>query len=160
MARKGSWGGKVRQNTHSGILAKSILAKGLPSVQPLQPLSCPSSSRQFLTGHYWALFDGHGGPDAAIIASNYLHYCIKQKLEEIVGGITEAQPPMHLSGRCVCDSDPQFVEEKHIHAADLVVGALENAFQECVSTPCRAPATVCPSLSPGRAGSAVLLLAE
>ncbi|NWW15485.1 PPM1M phosphatase, partial [Falcunculus frontatus] len=89
------------------------------------------STQQFLTGHYWALFDGHGGPDAAIIASNYLHYCIKQKLEEVVGGITEAQPPMHLSGRCVCDSDPQFVEEKHIHAADLVVGALENAFQEC-----------------------------
>ncbi|XP_065543433.1 protein phosphatase 1M isoform X2 [Lathamus discolor] len=87
--------------------------------------------RRFLTGYYWALFDGHGGPEAAIIASNYLHYCIKQKLEEVVGGITEAQPPMHLSGRCVCDSDPQFVEEKHIHAQDLVVGALENAFQEC-----------------------------
>ncbi|KAM9374684.1 protein phosphatase 1M [Phaethornis superciliosus] len=88
-------------------------------------------STQFLTGYYWALFDGHGGPEAAIIASNYLHYCIKQKLEEVVGGITEAHPPMHLSGRCVCDSDPQFVEEKHIHAEDLVVGALENAFQEC-----------------------------
>uniref|UniRef100_A0A8B9N607 Protein phosphatase, Mg2+/Mn2+ dependent 1M n=1 Tax=Accipiter nisus TaxID=211598 RepID=A0A8B9N607_9AVES len=88
-------------------------------------------STQFLTGYYWALFDGHGGPEAAIIASNYLHYCIKQKLEEVVGGITEACPPMHLSGRCVCDSDPQFVEEKHIHAEDLVVGALENAFQEC-----------------------------
>ncbi|NXU26144.1 PPM1M phosphatase, partial [Thalassarche chlororhynchos] len=86
---------------------------------------------QFLTGCYWALFDGHGGPEAAIIASNYLHYCIKQKLEEVVGGITEARPPMHLSGRCVCDSDPQFVEEKHIHTEDLVVGALENAFQEC-----------------------------
>ena len=41
---------------------------------------------------------------------------------------------MHLSGRCVCDSDPQFVEEKHIHAEDVVVGALENAFQECVSS--------------------------
>lgn len=132
MAGKGSWGGKARQNTYSGILAVS-----LPSVQPLQPFSC--LSWQFLTGHYWALFDGHGGPDAAIIASNYLHYCIKQKLEEVVGGITEAQPPMHLSGRCVCDSDPQFVEEKHIHAADLVVGALENAFQECVSTLCGAP---------------------
>ncbi|KAM6059661.1 protein phosphatase 1M isoform 2-T2 [Theristicus caerulescens] len=88
-------------------------------------------STQFLTGYYWALFDGHGGPEAAIIASNYLHYCIKQKLEEVVGGITEARPPMHLSGRCVCDSDPQFVQEKHIHAEDLVVGALENAFQEC-----------------------------
>lgn len=51
-----------------------------------------------------------------------------------MGGITEGRPPMNLSGRCVCDSDPQFVEEKHIHAGDLVVGALENAFQECVST--------------------------
>lgn len=146
-------------------MEKSGKTHTLASVHHL-PLSCPSSSQQFLTGHYWALFDGHGGPDAAIIASNYLHYCIKQKLEEVVGGITEAQPPMHLSGRCVCDSDPQFVEEKHIHAADLVVGALENAFQECVSTLCRVPVllaqavTVCPSLSPGRAGSAVLLLAE
>lgn len=102
---------------------------------PSSLLSYASSSLQFLTGYYWALFDGHGGPEAAIIASNYLHYCIKQKLEEVVGGITEARPPMHLSRHCVCDSDPQFVEEKHIHAADLVVGALENAFQECVSPP-------------------------
>ncbi|XP_023368825.1 protein phosphatase 1M isoform X2 [Otolemur garnettii] len=38
---------------------------------------------------------------------------------------------MHLSGRCVCSSDPQFVEEKGIRAEDLVIGALENAFQEC-----------------------------
>ncbi|KAM9182464.1 protein phosphatase 1M isoform 2-T2 [Mergus octosetaceus] len=88
-------------------------------------------STQFLTGYYWALFDGHGGPSAAVIASNYLHYCIKQKLEEVAGAITEARPPMHMSGRCVCDSDPQFVEEKHIRVEDMVVGALENAFQEC-----------------------------
>lgn len=139
MAGKGSWDGKSRQNMYSDALAVS-----LPSVRPLEPLSspsllsCPPSSLQFLTGYYWALFDGHGGPEAAIIASNYLHYCIKQKLEEVVGGITEARPSMHLSGRCVCDSDPQFVEEKHICAEDLVVGALENAFQECVSTLCRA----------------------
>lgn len=43
------------------------------------------------------------------------------------------QPPMHLSGRCVCPSDPQFVEEKGIRTEDLVIGALESAFQECVS---------------------------
>lgn len=42
-------------------------------------------------------------------------------------------PPMHLSGRCVCPSDPQFVEEKGIRTEDLVIGALESAFQECVS---------------------------
>ncbi|POI30715.1 hypothetical protein CIB84_005534, partial [Bambusicola thoracicus] len=94
-------------------------------------------STQFLTGYYWALFDGHGGPEAAIIASDYLHYCIKQKLEEVAGAVAEARPPMHLSGRCVCDSDPQFVEEKHIHAEDVVVGALENAFQECLQLSAR-----------------------
>lgn len=43
------------------------------------------------------------------------------------------QPPMHLSGRCICPSDPQFVEEKGIRTEDLVIGALESAFQECVS---------------------------
>nr|XP_025042787.1 protein phosphatase 1M [Pelodiscus sinensis] len=88
-------------------------------------------SNQYLTGYYWALFDGHGGPDAAIIASNYLHYCIKQKLEEVVEAITEAQPPMHLSGCCICPSDPQFVEEKQIRQEDVVTAALESAFQEC-----------------------------
>ncbi|KAH0630038.1 hypothetical protein JD844_012607 [Phrynosoma platyrhinos] len=88
-------------------------------------------STEYLTGYYWALFDGHGGPEASIMASNYLHYCIKQKLEDVVEGITEVNPPMHLSGQCVCQSDPQFVEEKQIHQEDVVIGALENAFQEC-----------------------------
>uniref|UniRef100_A0A8C8RLM3 Protein phosphatase, Mg2+/Mn2+ dependent 1M n=1 Tax=Pelusios castaneus TaxID=367368 RepID=A0A8C8RLM3_9SAUR len=88
-------------------------------------------SSQYLTGYYWALFDGHGGPDAAITASNYLHYCIKQKLEEVVEAIMDAQPPMHLSSCYICPSDPQFVEEKQIQQEDVVIGALENAFQEC-----------------------------
>ncbi|XP_053157043.1 protein phosphatase 1M isoform X2 [Hemicordylus capensis] len=88
-------------------------------------------STEYLTGYYWALFDGHGGPEAAIMASNYLHYCIKQKLEDVVEAITEDCPPMHLSGQCVCQSDPQFVEEKQIRQENVVIGALENAFQEC-----------------------------
>lgn len=90
---------------------------------------------QFLTGHYWALFDGHGGPAAAILAANTLHSCLRRQLEAVVEGMMATQPPMHLSGRCVCSSDPQFVEEKGIRAEDLVIGALENAFQECVSGP-------------------------
>ncbi|KAL8212352.1 UNVERIFIED_CONTAM: Protein phosphatase 1M [Gekko kuhli] len=88
-------------------------------------------STEYLTGYYWALFDGHGGPEAAIMASNYLHYCIKQKLEAVVGSITEDRPPMHLNGQCVCQSDPHFVEEKQIRQEDVVIGALEQAFQEC-----------------------------
>ncbi|XP_052043397.1 protein phosphatase 1M [Apodemus sylvaticus] len=89
---------------------------------------CPE---EFLTGHYWALFDGHGGPAAAILAANTLHSCLRRQLEAVVEGMMATQPPMHLSGRCVCSSDPQFVEEKGIRAEDLVIGALENAFQEC-----------------------------
>lgn len=88
-------------------------------------------STEYLIGYYWALFDGHGGPEAAIMASNYLHYCIKQKLEDVVEGIIEDRPPMHLNGQCVCQSDPEFVEEKQIRQEDVVIGALESAFQEC-----------------------------
>ncbi|XP_054585766.1 protein phosphatase 1M isoform X2 [Eptesicus fuscus] len=89
---------------------------------------CPE---EFLTGHYWALFDGHGGPAAAILAANTLHSCLRRQLEAIGEGMVATQPPMHLSGRCVCPSDPQFVEEKGIRTEDLVIGALESAFQEC-----------------------------
>ncbi|XP_036187907.1 protein phosphatase 1M isoform X2 [Myotis myotis] len=89
---------------------------------------CPE---EFLTGHYWALFDGHGGPAAAILAANTLHSCLRRQLEAIGEGMVATQPPMHLSGCCVCPSDPQFVEEKGIRTEDLVIGALESAFQEC-----------------------------
>ncbi|KAM6169917.1 protein phosphatase 1M [Rhynchocyon petersi] len=89
---------------------------------------CPE---EFLTGHYWALFDGHGGPSAAIVAANTLHTCLRRQLEAVVEGVAATQPPMNLSGRCVCLSDPQFVEEKGIRAEDVVIGALENAFLEC-----------------------------
>uniref|UniRef100_A0A2K6AN79 Protein phosphatase, Mg2+/Mn2+ dependent 1M n=4 Tax=Macaca TaxID=9539 RepID=A0A2K6AN79_MACNE len=83
------------------------------------------------SGHYWALFDGHGGPAAAILAANTLHSCLRRQLEAVVEGLVATQPPMHLNGRCICPSDPQFVEEKGIRAEDLVIGALESAFQEC-----------------------------
>ncbi|XP_007442902.1 protein phosphatase 1M, partial [Python bivittatus] len=88
-------------------------------------------STEYLTGYYWALFDGHGGSEASIMASNYLHCCIKQKLEDVVEGITEDNPPMHLSGQCICQSDPLFVEEKKIQQENVIIGALESAFQEC-----------------------------
>ncbi|XP_072506328.1 protein phosphatase 1M isoform X1 [Notamacropus eugenii] len=86
---------------------------------------------EYVTGCYWALFDGHGGPAAAVLASNILHSCLRGKLEEVVGGILAPQPPMHLSGCCICPNDPMFVEEKGIQTQDLVIGAIEAAFQEC-----------------------------
>ncbi|XP_075403585.1 protein phosphatase 1M isoform X2 [Tenrec ecaudatus] len=54
-----------------------------------------------------------------------------EELEAVVEGLVPTHPPMNLSGRCVCPSDPQFVEEKGIRAEDVVIGALENAFREC-----------------------------
>lgn len=53
----------------------------------------------------------------------------------MIEGITEDNPPMHLSGQCICQSDPVFVEEKKIQQENVVIGALESAFQECVSYP-------------------------
>ncbi|XP_069500092.1 protein phosphatase 1M isoform X2 [Ambystoma mexicanum] len=84
-----------------------------------------------VTSCYWALFDGHGGPVAATLASQYLHFCIKEKLEEIQEGISGPYPPMHLTGLCIYNTDPQFVKEKGICQEHVVIGALEAAFQEC-----------------------------
>ncbi|XP_037593697.1 protein phosphatase 1M isoform X3 [Cebus imitator] len=106
------------------------MQRNLNSMRIKPPVgSCASGD--FLTGHYWALFDGHGGPAAAILAANTLHSCLRRQLEAVVEGLVATRPPMHLSGRCICPSDPQFVEEKGIKAEDLVIGALESAFQEC-----------------------------
>ncbi|XP_029455343.1 protein phosphatase 1M isoform X1 [Rhinatrema bivittatum] len=91
----------------------------------------------YVTSYYWALFDGHGGPAAAMLASNYLHCCIKQNLEHILEGLMGTHPPMHLSRRCIYQSDPQFVEEKGICHDHLVIGALENAFQDCDEMICQ-----------------------
>lgn len=84
-----------------------------------------------VTSCYWALFDGHGGPVAATLAAQYLHFCIKEKLEEVMEGIDGPQPPMHLTARCLYKSDHQFVKEKGICQEHVVIGALESAFQEC-----------------------------
>ncbi|XP_069062703.1 protein phosphatase 1M isoform X2 [Pleurodeles waltl] len=84
-----------------------------------------------VTACYWALFDGHGGPVAATLAAQYLHFCIKQKLEEIMEGIDGPHPPMHLTARRLYKSDPEFVKEKGISQEHVVIGALESAFQEC-----------------------------
>ncbi|XP_030064426.1 protein phosphatase 1M isoform X1 [Microcaecilia unicolor] len=100
------------------------------------------SCDNYVTSCYWALFDGHGGPVAAILASSYLQCCIKHNLEWIMEGLTGTQPPMHLNRQCIYQSDPQLVEAKGICHDHLVIGALENAFRDCDEMICQEMLTI------------------
>uniref|UniRef100_H3BGM1 Protein phosphatase, Mg2+/Mn2+ dependent 1M n=1 Tax=Latimeria chalumnae TaxID=7897 RepID=H3BGM1_LATCH len=91
---------------------------------------CSRNEEFDLKGYYWALFDGRCGPDAALLASKYLHCCIIDQLEAALEGVMNALPPMHLHGYAY-QSDPQFVAEKQISAEQVVTGALEKAFLHC-----------------------------
>lgn len=82
-------------------------------------------------GYYWVLFDGYGGFVVVILVVNILYFCFCWQLEVVVEGMMVFQFFMYFSGCCVCFSDFQFVEEKGIQVEDLVIGVLENVFQEC-----------------------------
>lgn len=90
---------------------------------------CPKN--EYIRGYYWALFDGHGGHMAALLASEYLHKLIKVQLEEIMPAILTDVPQIHLNGTKVFSNDQSFVKDKHISVEQLVIGALEHAFKQC-----------------------------
>ncbi|XP_027007362.2 protein phosphatase 1H-like [Tachysurus fulvidraco] len=111
-----------------------------------------SSEKEELVLHYWALFDGHAGSGAAVMASRLLHQHIVEQLQEILDVLRNLSslPPTvlgddldHTSTPCMpraltrasslrnspCTSTPRFFTEKKIQHESLVVGALENAFK-------------------------------
>ncbi|KAJ8249695.1 hypothetical protein COCON_G00229110 [Conger conger] len=63
-----------------------------------------SADADGLLFHYWALFDGHAGSGAAVVASRLLQHHLVEQLQEVL--------------------------EKKVEHESLVVGALENAFKE------------------------------
>uniref|UniRef100_UPI00398E73B9 protein phosphatase 1M-like n=1 Tax=Pristiophorus japonicus TaxID=55135 RepID=UPI00398E73B9 len=99
-------------------------------------LMCPKedTSDQGVLATYWGLFDGHGGPVAAIQASEHLHHCIKEQLEEIldvIGGPSNVPPPLHLEGHKGKQTEANYALEKRICIENLVKGAVEKAFKNC-----------------------------
>ncbi|KAK1169178.1 protein phosphatase 1H-like [Acipenser oxyrinchus oxyrinchus] len=110
-----------------------------------------------LTLHYWALFDGHAGSGAAVVASKVLLQKITEQLQDVLDVIknTAVRPPAchgedpnittpnartltraaSLRGAAGAPGSPstpptRFFTEKKIQHESLVVGAIENAFKE------------------------------
>uniref|UniRef100_A0AAY4DCL7 PPM-type phosphatase domain-containing protein n=1 Tax=Denticeps clupeoides TaxID=299321 RepID=A0AAY4DCL7_9TELE len=106
--------------------------------------SCSTPSRtptdsEGLVFHYWALFDGHAGSGAAVMASRLLQHHVVEQLQD---GLHETLVPHRSLSRASslrgaagapgspCAPPPRFFSEKKIQHESLVIGALENAFKE------------------------------
>ncbi|XP_078399310.1 protein phosphatase 1M-like [Cetorhinus maximus] len=99
-------------------------------------LLCPNedTQEQGIFATYWGLFDGHNGTIAAILASEQLHHCIREQLEEIldvIGGPCNVPPPLNLKGHKSTQTEISYGIEKNICIENLVKGALETAFKNC-----------------------------
>ncbi|XP_029856712.1 protein phosphatase 1J isoform X3 [Aquila chrysaetos chrysaetos] len=99
--------------------------------------------------HYWALFDGHAGSGAAVMASKRLHLHICEQLRDLVDILQDPSPPpiclLHDTragpaepsrvplteddGEVPNDAVPRFHLEKAVSHESLVIGAIENAFK-------------------------------
>ncbi|XP_074384410.1 protein phosphatase 1J isoform X3 [Zonotrichia albicollis] len=99
--------------------------------------------------HYWALFDGHAGSGAAVMASERLHLHICEQLRELVEILQDPSPPpiclphdtqsgsadtnqmsnAEGCGEVPSDAVPRFHLEKAVSHESLVIGAIENAFK-------------------------------
>lgn len=105
--------------------------------------------------HFWGVFDGHAGSGAAIMASKLLHRLIRDRLCDIAHLLEnpDAAPPICLTkngspyqldvkkGAAVeedpdCPGDPtaRFHMEKVVSLESLVMGTIENAFKQMVSS--------------------------
>ncbi|XP_018602680.2 protein phosphatase 1H [Scleropages formosus] len=116
-----------------------------------------NSDSEGLQFHYWALFDGHAGSGAAVVASKLLQHHITEQLQEVVDVLrNSALPPptclgeepndmpgshraltraASLRGAAGAPGSPsapptRFFTEKKVPHESLVVGAIENAFKD------------------------------
>uniref|UniRef100_A0A7N8X0C1 Protein phosphatase 1H-like n=1 Tax=Mastacembelus armatus TaxID=205130 RepID=A0A7N8X0C1_9TELE len=114
---------------------------------PSTPSKTPTDG-EGLVFHYWALFDGHAGSGAAVVASRLLQHhiaCQLQAVIEILRNLSSLPPTVlgeepdtaSLRGAsgapgspCSTPPPPRFFTEKKIQHESLVIGAIENAFKE------------------------------
>lgn len=112
--------------------------------------------------NYWALFDGHAGFGAAVMASHLLHHHVALHLQEVLEilctpnllaptclgeepinhhltptsqrALTRAASLRGAAGApCSPGSPPtRFFTEKKVSQESLVIGAIENAFKDMV----------------------------
>ncbi|XP_058063530.1 protein phosphatase 1H [Anopheles bellator] len=94
-------------------------------------LSHPNENFPSLKYTYFGIFDGHAGYAASLIAANQFHHVLHQRLVNIVEmllprlGTDNLDASLHLPL-----SHPQQVLNKRVTRHELIVGALETAFQD------------------------------
>uniref|UniRef100_A0A8C4SF44 Protein phosphatase, Mg2+/Mn2+ dependent 1H n=1 Tax=Erpetoichthys calabaricus TaxID=27687 RepID=A0A8C4SF44_ERPCA len=146
---------KKKSSVTSTPNKNSVLKRrsSLPNGEGLQLKE--NSDSDGLTFHYWALFDGHAGSGAAVVASKLLHHHIVEQLQDILDilknpavlpptclgedadntpnsrTLTRAASLRGAAGAPGSPSTPptRFFTEKKIQHESLVSGAIENAFQ-------------------------------
>nr|XP_023647231.1 protein phosphatase 1H [Paramormyrops kingsleyae] len=117
-----------------------------------------NSESEGLAFHYWALFDGHAGSGAAVVAARLLQHHITEQLRDVLDILrNSAQSPptclgeehpnctpsshrtltraASLRGAAGAPGSPntppaRFFTEKKVQHESLVIGAIENAFRE------------------------------
>uniref|UniRef100_A0A8B9J542 PPM-type phosphatase domain-containing protein n=1 Tax=Astyanax mexicanus TaxID=7994 RepID=A0A8B9J542_ASTMX len=117
-----------------------IMVKKKPGA-PSTPSKTPTSEGLLI--HYWALFDGHAGSGAAVMASKLLQQHIIEQLQDILDILRNlgSLPPTVLGEEpnhpgtpgapgSPSTPPPRFFTEKKIQHESLVIGALENAFKD------------------------------
>uniref|UniRef100_A0A1I7YBB6 PPM-type phosphatase domain-containing protein n=1 Tax=Steinernema glaseri TaxID=37863 RepID=A0A1I7YBB6_9BILA len=81
-----------------------------------------SDSPPFADAAYFAIFDGHAGSGAALMASYHLSQHIVNRLGSVVEAVITLDRRESLSGKKACHITP------NVTVSSLVVGALETAF--------------------------------
>uniref|UniRef100_A0A1A8PB56 Protein phosphatase, Mg2+/Mn2+ dependent, 1H n=1 Tax=Nothobranchius pienaari TaxID=704102 RepID=A0A1A8PB56_9TELE len=144
--------------TTPGQISMTRRRSSLPNGEGLS-LRDDRDSSESLSFHYWALFDGHAGFGAAVVASRLLHHHIALHLQEVLEILCtpnmvpptcmDEEPINHLltaSHRSLTraaslrgaagapgspsTAPPRFFFEKKVSHESLVIGAIENAFKE------------------------------
>ncbi|XP_067091433.1 protein phosphatase 1H [Osmerus mordax] len=130
----------------------------LPNGEGLGPRE--NTDCEGLTLHYWAMFDGHAGSGAAVVASRLLQHHIVEHLQEVWDVLQNPSVPPptcqgeeptnhHLtptSHRALtraaslrgaagapgspCPPPTRFFTEKKVQHESMVIGAIENAFKD------------------------------
>nr|DBA31018.1 TPA: hypothetical protein GDO54_006933 [Pyxicephalus adspersus] len=146
---------KKKAGVQSTPSKSSKRRSSLPNGEGLQLRDSPEVDG--ISFQYWALFDGHAGAGAAVVASKLLHHHITDQLQDLVDILNNSAvlPPTCLgedpettstnsrtltraaslrgaAGAPGSPSTPQtrFFTEKKIPHECLIIGALENAFKE------------------------------
>nr|XP_009937360.1 PREDICTED: protein phosphatase 1J [Opisthocomus hoazin] len=146
--------GKSQQNEDQAC-CEVVFVERRPSPRGRPPSGELDGGRKGFYFHYWALFDGHAGTGAAVMASKRLHLHICEQLRDLVDILQDPSPPpiclphdaraspVELSQAPLAEDDgevpndalPRFHLEKAVSHESLVTGAIENAFKHMVSEP-------------------------